>query len=677
MAQIAGFLAVFAVLVFNLVPTIYVADSPLFTTACYYLSTAHPPGYPLFAALGKLFTLIPAGSMGFKTNLAAAVFSALSYLMLFKLIERLTKNRAIAFSFSFMPVLTPLVFVESLKAEAYTLNAFLALLILHLGLKALEEKDWRALYAVGFLFGIGSGNHHTLALLGFAALVPIALLVREHRRPAGLLWLFLFFLAGFAINGQIILRSVALGETGFTYSLIKNPEEFLNVFFRKTYSTSSVQALGEALGKKYLSYFYGARNFVTHVVSSNYGPAMSALFAASAIALLFLREKTALKTYLFAAMLPWALILPKMTLSGRIPQADSIEIVSPYFLPFMFFIPLVISLPAQRGYSLIKTRVPKAAMAAMVFLLAPLLYLPALLGQMDAKNNYLAFDRGRDMLNIMPAKGWLLAYGDNPAFTTMYMQWVEKYREDVAVFNKVKGVDTYLFRGRTLFWKNSPLHEGWTKTEDSAATQYKFSPSKTAEMAARGRLFAAHPKALTERLKGNYGTHPALLLYMLKPKGSDVSARAHDFTLKHHYRLNYERAAAVLAEDRFSTEIKNHYGVSFFSALVLTDTPNREHLFEWAVVRLANPKTFFPYFVRVIKAGDPEGALSFLRWAQDRLPHSKMADTAHLTEYLLLKETGHEEEAAKKYAYLRASGLIIYLGGVEDAYKDMGSLLNP
>ena len=73
------FLLSFAVYLITLCPTVYVGDSGEFTTAAYTLGITHPPGYPLYVLLGKIFTLIiPFGNIAYRINLMSAFFGALS-----------------------------------------------------------------------------------------------------------------------------------------------------------------------------------------------------------------------------------------------------------------------------------------------------------------------------------------------------------------------------------------------------------------------------------------------------------------------------------------------------------------------------------------------------------------------------------------------------------------------
>ena len=660
MAQLAGFLAVFIISLFNLVPVIYGADSPLFTTSSFYLSTAHPPGYPLFASLGKLLTFLPFGSIGYKTNLVSALASSFSYYLLFKLIERITRNRPLAFSFSFLPLLTPLMFSESVKAEAFALNASISLLILYLGLKALEEKDFRFMYAVFFLFGVGSGDHHTVSLLFFPVMVSLIALFKKNRKPIVFLWLALFFLAGFLINAQIYLRSLALGNTGFTYSLMGSFQDFLDIFFRRDYSVSSLQALGH-LGNGYMLYFSGIRNAFNYVIIKNYGLTAAVFFVISVILLLFLKEKASVKAYLILAIAPWVFFLPKLTFGGNPPER-TMEIVSRFFLPVITFIPILISVPLSHGYLFIKKHAAKASRFAALFLLVPLLQIPSVIPETSSRDNYLAYDRGRDMLTILPVESWVLIYGDNPAFTTMYMQWIERYREDVAVFNKVQTLDSYLFRARSIFWKNKLLYaDNWKENRAASYMQYDFKPEKTDEMVRRGKLFASDAAALTTRLQNKYGSDFALMARMLKVKHTDISQKVIKFSLANLYKLNYERAEAIQADNNFCLETKNLYGFSILSTLPYLQYPAQTKSLETASIRLLDPKRFLPYYAHIQELeGNTQQTFSFLHWIEANLPGSDMANMAHVLEYVMLSKTD-SKTAEDEYAYLEKKGLLIYI----------------
>src|SRR3954452_20419673 len=59
--------------------TIYVGDSGELAAAVHVMGIPHPPGYPLYVILGKLFSLlVPVGSPAIRLNIFSAVCSAVA-----------------------------------------------------------------------------------------------------------------------------------------------------------------------------------------------------------------------------------------------------------------------------------------------------------------------------------------------------------------------------------------------------------------------------------------------------------------------------------------------------------------------------------------------------------------------------------------------------------------------
>ncbi|MDA8169687.1 MAG: DUF2723 domain-containing protein [Nitrospiraceae bacterium] len=669
MAQIAGFLAVFIISLFNLAPVIYVADSPLFTNASYFLSTAHPPGYPLWATIGKLFTFIPFSSIAWRTNLVSAVFESLSYVVLFRLIELVTNNKKLAFSFSFLPVLTHLGFKEALIAETFAMNAFFCLLVLYFGIRAYQEDDARFLYIVSFLFGLGSGNHHTLALLIFPVLLPFTLILIKNRKASVIPLSFVFFFSGFLINLHIYLRSVAIANSAYIYSIGNSFDGFLNVFLRRGYNTNSTEAL-KALGGLQNSaplYFYGFINTVKYVISRNYGPAITGLFFFSALVLFFLPEKKSLKIYMSLALFPWLFLLPRMTVPANIIDYKTMLIVARFFLPLLFFVPLVISIPVNRLFIFLKKLNPGIFKMAQVFLIVPLVYTPTIF-KSTIKNDFVAYDRGRDSLSVLPVKSLFILYGDNPTFTTFYTQWVERYREDVTTFNRIRGLDTFAIIGRSSFIYNHVLGQDYIKEIKGRRI---IVTSKLNGLADNEKFYATGPGALIYQLKSGYRTSfSGPLDYMVLHKNSPDSPET-DFLINNFQKLNYERALPLYSDDLFVDEIKNQYGFTLLTTLPFIKEPGKQDRILNASLKLVIPERFLPYYTHILVSdGKETKARDFIKWIENRLPVSKMADIAHVMEYLLDRQTDGNA-ARTDYAYLKEHDLLKYLAAVKGIYDNM------
>jgi len=167
------FLLVFIIYLFTLSPAVNFEDSGEFITSIHTMSIAHPPGYPLYLLLGKLFSFLPIKSIEFRVNLMSAFFAALSAVILYMLLVRIFSvlkeklNIIPAFIVLFY-FLSSTLWGISLVAEVYTLNLFLTSLLLLLIEIIFIEKNSKTKYHYLFfyLLGIGVGNHHTIIFIG-------------------------------------------------------------------------------------------------------------------------------------------------------------------------------------------------------------------------------------------------------------------------------------------------------------------------------------------------------------------------------------------------------------------------------------------------------------------------------------------------------------------------------
>ncbi len=159
-------------------------------TASYTLGIPHPPGYPTYVVLGKLFSLAPLGTVAFRYNLFSAVCAAAAAGLLAAAIraqwgERVPQMGAAAAALSL--AFLPLVWSQAVVAEVYSLNLLLvaAWLLcfvrgraggsgLLLGL-AITAHPTSLLLLPAALLGAGASRARLLAGLG-VGLLPLLLL---------------------------------------------------------------------------------------------------------------------------------------------------------------------------------------------------------------------------------------------------------------------------------------------------------------------------------------------------------------------------------------------------------------------------------------------------------------------------------------------------------------------
>jgi len=63
-------------------PTLSFWDCGEFITASVTMSVPHPPGAPFFLLLGRFFSMLPLGDLGFRVNLISVIASAFTVMFL-------------------------------------------------------------------------------------------------------------------------------------------------------------------------------------------------------------------------------------------------------------------------------------------------------------------------------------------------------------------------------------------------------------------------------------------------------------------------------------------------------------------------------------------------------------------------------------------------------------------
>ena len=172
-------------------PSIVTGDSGEFIASAYTLGIPHPPGYPFYMILGRLFSILFPGNPALGMNLLSLLFAIFSVLLLFQLLVDKGAPSYIAFIPSLLLSIHPLFLRYATISEVYTLTSFFFLLELLL----LERKKYRLLsYITGLSFLI----HPILWLIG---LYMIYRILREDYR------FLIYALIGFSITLYIPLRS--------------------------------------------------------------------------------------------------------------------------------------------------------------------------------------------------------------------------------------------------------------------------------------------------------------------------------------------------------------------------------------------------------------------------------------------------------------------------------------
>jgi hypothetical protein len=210
----------------DVAPWVGRADTFEFQVVAPRLGIAHPSGYPLYILVGKLFSLLPFGTVAWRVNLTSAICAALAAGALYGALESWSGQTArgatvgllvppLALAFS------PTLWSRAVEAEVYGLNAFLAALSLWVGVRCTrgQLRSERALPLMGLLVGVGMASHLTLGALLFLFL-PLLITARLRPSARSLAAAIGLFLGGLALYLYIPLRWPALND-GETMSIAR------------------------------------------------------------------------------------------------------------------------------------------------------------------------------------------------------------------------------------------------------------------------------------------------------------------------------------------------------------------------------------------------------------------------------------------------------------------------
>mgnify|MGYP001822449534 CR=1 FL=1 len=157
------------------------SDGAELISASVTMGIAHPPGYPTYILLGKLFSLLPLGTVAFRYNVFSAI--AMASAVAFSTATTYASNPAAKSNWSAVLsagltfAFAPLIWSQATIAEVYALN--LAVLSIFLWLLLSQRSSWLA----GAMLGLSFTTHLTTLLM---LPLGLALTPRGKRKHLGL-----------------------------------------------------------------------------------------------------------------------------------------------------------------------------------------------------------------------------------------------------------------------------------------------------------------------------------------------------------------------------------------------------------------------------------------------------------------------------------------------------------
>jgi len=418
----------FILLISTVPPSVYLGDCGETITCSFTLGIQHPPGYPVFSVIGKLFSFLPLGDGSFRIYLMSVCFTLLNFFLIylatshvFRLIN-LPGSGISLFTPALLYILCFTVWQQSTIAKGgiYILNiTFLLLQTLAL-LRLYKKKNSfpSFFYLFCLIGGISFGNHLMLQVILAPAYFFILFKsgVIKNFTLKRVLFSLLFFIAGFSVYLYLPIRAkTALINWGdpSTFS------SFLEVITRYQYLRSEItRSLTSSLAQSW--------KFLTSV-SYAYAYA-GVIFIFAGAYMLYKKEKNLL---IYALSIPALFLLVTSVYLNLSPER--LYLMETYITPVYFPLSLLAGLGIYYLSDKIKRFLPvKAMMIPVIFISAVLLLQLALFyPRLDKSRYYYVYDYNRNMLSTAEQNSIIFITGDGVVFPSWYLKYIKKFRPDL------------------------------------------------------------------------------------------------------------------------------------------------------------------------------------------------------------------------------------------------------
>jgi len=437
----------FVVLLLTTAPDLTGEDSGELITAAYTLGVAHPPGYPLWCILGKIFTIIiPMGTIAFRINFMSVFFAAATIFFLFLVIKKQTKNRIIAASVSLLFGFSFEFWSQSNIAEVYTLNSFFIAICLFLLQLWDEKRSNRILYFLALMCGLGCTNHHTMAPLSI--LFAFYIFFKSRRRSPLSFKVIgiasLLFILTLSIYLYLPVRSQAnpYMNWGQPDTIKKSFQHVLRSQYKIPTDVVDVgpeyQRTWKRFGKQIIVY---ASAFVKQFTWG--------LFWLPILGLWIHFRNKSFEFYLLLSIFLLTSI-GFILFSNFMPDAEGINSYDFLFIPSYMVAALWMSMAVHWLWEICRKKINWRLLPALAVMTALFLPIPNLVRNFrsnDKSNYYYSIDFGQALIHTLAEGAIIFPQGDHKIFPLLYLQGVLGMRPDVTIANKYGHIEKHLYPG--------------------------------------------------------------------------------------------------------------------------------------------------------------------------------------------------------------------------------------
>lgn len=406
-------------------------DSGAFILVVKFAGIAHPPGYPLYTMLGKLYSLLPFGNFAFRIQLLSATAGALACVWVYFCCLALSAARWPAFFAALFFGVSGMLWRQSLIAEVYSLHAMFYFLCLYLVLRMRHGFRRRELFCLAFFFALGLSHHWPLLVLNSLSFFPLLLVGAIHTMKQNRPLVALADapkLAGLFCLGLLPYLYVVIRSLFEPYIAAYGPVSFsglLDYVLRTRYAATDVNPTASIQDTLlFVRYFF-------HRYLAEIG-AVSALAACAGLAYAVFTKRWSVTLALLIGFCSSSLIL-LFFLHFDYDILRREAYMSYQAVPFgIGAIALHYALAAALHGRPGKLRQAIPAVAGLAFCMTTL---AQNLERNDMRDNSFAYDYARTVLESLPRDAILFLFGDQHLGPISYTGLVAGVRPDVRIYS--------------------------------------------------------------------------------------------------------------------------------------------------------------------------------------------------------------------------------------------------
>ncbi len=414
------------------------ADGGDLISAAATWGVAHPPGYPVYLLIARIFQFLPVGSIAFRTNLLSAICTVLAATILYEIVvrsfvslkEKWLAGLVTAFAFG----LSQLVWSQAVITEIYALQELLIVLLLYLLLLGKNHTNLNPKVVdslLGLIFGLAFSNHLTaLILLPAVLLVDIVSYHPVGNHPLRARYIHQAWRMGWSVQWGPLIRRCIWILIGISV--------FLSLFIRA--NTGSPVNWGNPStiknfiwvisGKIYGNYLFDFPYSFFSIKLATWGKIfLNQVGLIGLLIAIFGLIWNWSKSIRFSAVTSW-MVFTFWTFSFFYNSIDS----------YVYLIFAIIAISLWLGWGVASIITITNLYQRWLGVVAGILVIGYLIGtgwqtwpKVDASKDFRAEDFGHRVISIAPSESIIFTDGDKDAFALWYFHYVLEKRPDIAV----------------------------------------------------------------------------------------------------------------------------------------------------------------------------------------------------------------------------------------------------